>query len=129
MPTADGTITKNVNVTDAPGSTVTGSGIDVMAQVVFPAGIADPSVYPSVTFQVRSDVFLNVNVTCTVAPAGTMVGTCCDTNCAVETGLTLGLGVSAPKVPNVCDNMRNRSGDGAEKTHPCGITSKLNVTC
>jgi hypothetical protein len=86
------------------------------------------SVYPSDGCQVVGVVFLNVSVTRTTAPAGTVAGTCCATNSVAVDTATCGSGVSSPKVPCSCDNMRKRKGDGAEKTHPIGFTVKLNVT-
>jgi hypothetical protein len=51
-------------------------------------------VYPSLGCHVAVVVFLNVSVTRIVAPAGTVAGTCCDTNSVAVDTETFGSGVS-----------------------------------
>src|ERR1043166_5062807 len=120
---------KNVKVTVSSGATAAGSGTGLTLQIVLPAGPADRKLYPSVVCHVAGVVFLNVSVTRMVAPAGTLAGTCCDTNSVAVDTATPGSGVSSPKVPYRCDNMRNLSGDVAAKRHASGFTTKLKVTC
>src|SRR5438445_4199523 len=120
---------KNVKVTVSPGATETGNGTGLTLQIVLPAGPADRRLYPSVVCHVASVVFLNVAVTRMVAPAGTFAGTCCDTNSVAVDTVTSGSGVSSPKVPYVCDNMRKRRGGVAGKAHARGCTTKFEATC
>src|SRR6266567_3599526 len=56
-------------------------------------------------------VFLNVTLTVTEDPASIVAGTCCDTNSDAVVTVTLGSGVSSPKVPCDCESMRKRRGD------------------